>query len=125
MKREVQDMILRKQLKKKLIEHGLTASELSRKTGVARQVISDWLAGVKPRNIEAVKTVADHFKISVDELCFGSWSEAFSEAVKLRSESTSSDHAIDADMARDTNSNSTEAARWSAGIYEIRFRRIK
>lgn len=49
----------------------LTAAELSRRSGVSKQSISDWLAGVQPRSIPQVKKVADVFAISVDSLCFG------------------------------------------------------
>jgi transcriptional regulator with XRE-family HTH domain len=62
---------LRQVLKTLLAENKLSAAELSRKTSVSKQVLSDWLAGVRPRNIEQVKAVAEYFGISLDYLCFG------------------------------------------------------
>jgi transcriptional regulator with XRE-family HTH domain len=49
----------------------MSAAELSRKTGIARQVISDWQAGVHPRNLIQLKTIADAFGVSLESLCFG------------------------------------------------------
>jgi transcriptional regulator with XRE-family HTH domain len=67
------ELRLRKQLAGLLKEHNMTASELSRKTSIARQVISDWLGGVHPRNLIHVKRIADVFNITVDHLCFGTF----------------------------------------------------
>ena len=85
---------LRHILKSLLSENKLTASELSRKTEVSKQVLSDWLAGVKPRNIEQVKAVAEYFRISMDYLCFG----------------------------EDLNSSQSVPVRWISGKFEGRIR---
>ena len=63
--------ILRQELKRHLKNQSLTASELSRKTGVSKQVISDWLAGVMPRNLMQVKSVSTFLGLPIDTLCFG------------------------------------------------------
>lgn len=64
-------LLLKDNLKRKLEDSGIRVPTLARKTGVPRQTISNWLEGQKPQNIEQVKLVADYFKISLDELCFG------------------------------------------------------
>lgn len=62
---------LRQNLGTLLKERGLTASQLSRKTGVAKQVLSDWMSGVQPRKLEQLYVVAKTLGVSMDELCFG------------------------------------------------------
>jgi transcriptional regulator with XRE-family HTH domain len=61
---------LRKKLAKLLEQHDMSASELSRQTGIAWQVISDWLAGVHPRNLTQLKKIAEIFRTSIESLCF-------------------------------------------------------
>lgn len=51
--------------------HQITASELSRRSGVSKQSISDWLAGVQPRSFSQVKKIADTFGVSIEALVFG------------------------------------------------------
>jgi transcriptional regulator with XRE-family HTH domain len=63
---------LRYKLASLLEQHNMSASELSRRTGIARQVISDWLAGVHPRNLPQLKKIAEIFRISIEDLCFDS-----------------------------------------------------
>jgi transcriptional regulator with XRE-family HTH domain len=63
--------ILRHELKRLLLDKGISASDLARKTGISKQVISDWLAGVMPRNLMQLKQVASFFDVPVDHLCFG------------------------------------------------------
>lgn len=62
---------LKKQLEHLLKAHDITASELARRSGVPKQSISDWLAGVSPSSVERLKRVASVFGVSVDALCFG------------------------------------------------------
>ncbi len=66
-----QGLQLKQQLKALLERQGMTAAELSRRSGVPKQVLSLWLAGVEPRKLTQLKLVAEVFSISVDELCFG------------------------------------------------------
>ncbi|MBX9766972.1 MAG: helix-turn-helix transcriptional regulator [Bdellovibrionales bacterium] len=58
-------------LRSALKNNGIGVSALARETGISRKTLENWLEGQKPQNIEQVKTVADFFSISVDELCFG------------------------------------------------------
>ena len=62
---------LKRQLARLIRERGLTGAELARRSGIPKQSISDWLAGVRPRNISQVKKIADTLGIGLTELCFG------------------------------------------------------
>lgn len=57
-------------LKRLLFENDMTVAELSRQTGVPRQTVDNWLSGQDPRSFNQVKSVARHFGVSLDELCF-------------------------------------------------------
>ena len=81
----------------------MTASALSRKSGVPKQTISDWLAGRKPRDITQVKKVATVFGLSIDELCYGTKPQA--QAARLQPNDTGAD--------------------WISGVFEVRIRRVK
>ena len=96
-------MNLKNQLKHYLKEHGISASELSRKTGISKQSISDWLAGVHPRDLGKLKRVADELGITVDHLLFGQGSE----------------------IQTVVNLAESDQRGWTSGIYEVRFRRVK
>lgn len=48
----------------------MNASDLSKKVGISKSTISDWLAGSSPKNIIQVKAVADFFDCSIEFLCF-------------------------------------------------------
>jgi transcriptional regulator with XRE-family HTH domain len=92
-------MNLKKQLKLYLANKGLTASELSRISGVPKQSLSDWLAGSSPRDIRTVKKVADALEVTLDHLVFGDGVAVLQESVP--------------------------ANEWMSGIYEVKFRKIK
>lgn len=64
-------LMLKDILKKKLHEADIGVPTLSKRTGISRKTISNWMDGQKPQNIEQVKVVADFFGLTVDELCFG------------------------------------------------------
>jgi transcriptional regulator with XRE-family HTH domain len=61
---------LRHNLATLLKDRSLTAAQLSRKTGVAKQVLSDWMSGVQPRKIEHLYAVARELGVSMESLCF-------------------------------------------------------
>jgi transcriptional regulator with XRE-family HTH domain len=66
-----------------LLEHrGMTAAELSRATGVAKQVLSDWMAGVQPRKLEQLCMVAQTLGVSIDSLCFADSSQTLIQQLK-------------------------------------------
>lgn len=82
--------------------HGITAAELSRRTGISKQVLSLWLGGSEPRHIEQVQKVAKIFEVSIEELCFGS---PLKESEDILSALTGDG--------------------WATGTFEIKFRRLK
>lgn len=60
-----------KQNLKYLIElKGLTAAGLARLSRTPKQTLADWLMGASPKDLRAVKRVADALTVSVDALCF-------------------------------------------------------
>ncbi len=98
-------MNLKKQLKSFLEARNLTASELSRITGVPKQSISDWLGGSNPRDVRLVKRVADVFSVSLDHLFFG-------------------DGVVEKGRLRPIEVTSTSDDEWITGVFEGKFRRI-
>jgi transcriptional regulator with XRE-family HTH domain len=76
---------LRKNLEK-LIQHHpgrLTQSRLCKELGLSESVLSGWLKGVKPKNIDDVKKVADFFGTSLDSLVYGDASEKIKKEMVL------------------------------------------
>lgn len=64
-------MKLSKQLKLLLQRSDLTVAQLARATGVSPKTIYNWLEEQKPRDISAVKRVADRFGVTLDYICYG------------------------------------------------------
>lgn len=62
---------LKSQLAYLMAARGLSAAELARRADVPKQTISDWLSGIKPRNLSALKSVAICLGTSIDDLLFG------------------------------------------------------
>ena len=50
---------------------GLTQARLCKELGLSESVLSAWIRGTKPRNIDDVKAVADFFGITLDSLVYG------------------------------------------------------
>jgi hypothetical protein len=96
------DMNLAKQLKKMLEQSGASVTHLSKATKVPGQTIHNWIAGSKPRDLDQVKKVADHFKVSLDFLVYG-------EDEKIKSASPFKEHQDEI----------------NAGIFEVVLRRVK
>ena len=65
------DMKLAQQLKKLLQSSGTKISVLSKSTRVPQQTIHNWLTGSKPRDLDQVKRIADHFEVSLDMILYG------------------------------------------------------
>jgi transcriptional regulator with XRE-family HTH domain len=101
-------MNLKKQLSAYLKAKNISASELSRITGIPKQSISDWLAGSNPRDIRLVKKVADVFSVSIDHLFFG-------DGVVERVENAA---------LRPIEIHSDSDGEWITGVFEGKFRRI-
>ena len=97
-------MKLKTELKTLLAARAITASELSKKSGVSKQTISDWMAGREPKRLTQVKKVADVLNVSLDELCFGSNTET---------------------LERKQNIEQLLTEQWVSGVFEVKFRRLK
>jgi transcriptional regulator with XRE-family HTH domain len=98
------EMTLKKQLRLFLERHGMTAAQLARESGVAKQSISGWLAGNNPRDIRQLKKVADIFKTTVDCLMFG--------------------NGISNDELKDASIAALLGEEWVGGTFEIKIRRV-
>lgn len=99
------DMNLKNQLRVYLELRNTTAAELSRKTGVSKQVLSLWLDGAQPKNIAQVKKVALALGTTVDHLCFGD--------------------GRDTEAQKTTELDALLGDQWISGLFEVRFRRVK
>lgn len=73
---------LRHNLKNLLKTERLSISELSRQTGITKQILSDWLAKTQPHNLPQVKLVATFFKLTIDDLYFNSNNQTNPKIVK-------------------------------------------
>lgn len=69
--RIMEEMKLDKQLKDLLRQSDMNVAQLARASRVSAKTIYNWLAGQKPKDLDSVKRVADHFNISIDQLCYG------------------------------------------------------
>lgn len=98
-------MTLKAQLTYHLKRRGMTAAELARKTGVSKQVLSLWLNGSKPKNVDQVKSVADALGVTIDNLMFGD--------------------GVDLESAKTTELDALMGTGWVSGLFEVRFRRVK
>ena len=105
-------MNLQNQLKYYLKAYGISAFELSRRSKVPKQSISDWLNGVVPRSFPHVKSVAETFGLTIDELCYGDAGQGAPQerlAVKLGDGHASVD---------------TSNQIWMSGFFEGHIRKI-
>ena len=62
---------LKKNIKKYLYYKDVKASDLSRLSGVSKQTISDWTAGLSPKGFINLKKLAITLNTTIDELLFG------------------------------------------------------
>jgi transcriptional regulator with XRE-family HTH domain len=114
----VQEFRLRHNLAAVLRTRGMTAAELSRQTGVAKQVLSDWMAGVQPRKLEQLYVVAQTLGVSMDGLCF-----AKSEG-DLMSDGKSSGSAGSSGVYSDSGEGDLQYPDEIQGRFEVYMRRI-
>ncbi|HLD99589.1 MAG TPA: helix-turn-helix transcriptional regulator [Bdellovibrionota bacterium] len=106
----IKEMRLKENLRLMLDRVGMTATQLARKSGVSKQVISLWLSGAEPRKLDQVKQVANVLDVSVDALCFADLSRSKDDWSTLNS---------DEDM------ESFIRDGWIGGVFEVRLRRIR
>jgi len=76
------EMNIKHNLKALMKSHELTPSKLSRATKIPISTLHGWLNGVDPKSIVQIKSVADYFDISLDELCFGESQKPISNTLK-------------------------------------------
>jgi len=95
---------LRTQLALYIEIRGLTLSELSRRAKVPKGTIHSWISGKSPKNIDAIKRVADTLKVSLDHLLYGSGQ--------------------DEDSQRITELDALLGDGWVGGTFEVKFRRV-
>lgn len=66
-----------------MAQNNLSAADLSRKTNISKQTLSNWLGGHHPRDIKKIKKVSDQLNTSLDFLLFGN--ATASQSVDLQS----------------------------------------
>jgi transcriptional regulator with XRE-family HTH domain len=64
-------MELQKTLKKLMQQKDINVAQLSRATKIPAQTLHNWLTGQKPRDLDQVCIVAQHFSVSLDFLLRG------------------------------------------------------
>lgn len=64
-------MNLSSNLKILMDDSGISLVDLAKKTKVPKQTIHNWLSGADPKNIDQVKSVAEFFHLSIEELVYG------------------------------------------------------
>lgn len=101
------NMRLKYQLRLYLEKRKLTASQLARIAKVPKQSVSDWMGGTIPRNLKHVKSIAEVLGVSLDVLLFGE------------------EKAVDDTLFFDRPGDNFSNQEWQAGIFEVRYRRIK
>jgi transcriptional regulator with XRE-family HTH domain len=61
---------LRQNLTSLLKDRRITAAQLSKTTGIAKQVLSDWMSGGRPRHLEQLFVVSKILNVTLEALCF-------------------------------------------------------
>jgi transcriptional regulator with XRE-family HTH domain len=95
-------MNLKNQLRLYMDRNELSATQLAKRSGVSKQVISLWLSGGSPRKLEQVKQVAAVLGTTIDNLCYG--------------------NAIEENKNGFTQIPDDD---WISGVFEIKLRKIK
>jgi transcriptional regulator with XRE-family HTH domain len=98
-------MNFKSQLRYFLDQREMSASQLAKKAKVPKQSLSGWLSGSSPRDVRQVKRVADALGVTIDHLLFG--------------------NGTDLGKQRVTELEALLGEGWIAGLFEVRFRRIR
>lgn len=64
-------MKLKEILRQLIKEKGISVTSLSKNAKVPLQTLNNWLSGLKPRDLDQVKSVADYLGVSLDYLVYG------------------------------------------------------
>jgi transcriptional regulator with XRE-family HTH domain len=68
----LEQMKLDKNLKRLMATQKMSLKTLSVEVGLPSSTVHGWLNGAVPKSLVDLKKIADHFGVSIDELCFGS-----------------------------------------------------
>lgn len=71
-------------LRRLMEERRIRLSHLAHEIKVPKSTIHSWMYGGQPRDLVALKKVADYFSMSIDEICFG---DAVQKSPELQTES--------------------------------------
>ncbi len=77
------NFIFSQNLRRLMEERRVRLSHLSHETEIPKSTVHDWMHGGNPRDVMALKRIADYFSMSIDEICFG---ELAPESQEIRSE---------------------------------------
>lgn len=99
-------MKLKAILKGQMDSESITLSALAKETGVPKQTIHNWLCGTEPKSLDQVRSVAQYFNLSIEELCYG-------EAGKKKHN------------PKQDNPIESHEEEIRAGIFEVVLRRVK
>lgn len=58
-------------LRRLMEERRIRPSHVSKETEIPKSTVHDWMYGGSPRDLIALKQLADYFSMSIDEICFG------------------------------------------------------
>lgn len=58
-------------LKKLMARDKISLVQLARMTKVPKQTLHNWLSGAEPKNLDQIRSVANTFNLSIEELCYG------------------------------------------------------
>lgn len=82
------NFIFSQNLRRLMEERRIRLSHLAQEVNVPKSTIHSWMYGGQPRDLVALKKVADYFSLSVDAICFGDLTleleEAQTEALSLQ-----------------------------------------
>jgi len=65
------NFVFSQNLRRLMEERRIRLSHLAHEVGVPKSTIHSWRYGGQPRDLVALKKVADYFSLSVDAICFG------------------------------------------------------
>lgn len=81
------NFVFSQNLRRLMEERRIRLSHLANEVSVPKSTIHSWMYGGQPRDLVALKKVADYFSLSVDAICFGNLTlelEAQTEALSLQ-----------------------------------------
>lgn len=65
------NFVFSQNLRRLMEERRIRLSHLAHEVSVPKSTIHSWMYGGQPRDLVALKKVADYFSLSVDAICFG------------------------------------------------------